>query len=115
MDDDISLPAELSRRMQRSLEIAKRYRAGDPIEVIASDYGVALSTVIKHARKYGLAPRIRRAGELQEQAQVIIADYAGGTPLRIMEEKFSCHRKEIWKIVKAAGLPGRRSPRRSPT
>lgn len=99
--------------MQRSLEIANRYRDGDPIELIAHEYGVALSTVVKYARAFGLAPRIRRAGELAQQAQAIIADYAGGTPLKEMEQKYNVHRKALWRIVKDAGLPGRlnRKPR----
>lgn len=107
-EDDISLPRERSRRMQRTLEVAEHYRNGVPLELIAHDYGLAVSTVIKYARQFGLAPRIRRAGELAEQRQVILADYAGGTPLRDMEQKYNCHRKEIWRLAKDAGLPGRR-------
>lgn len=113
-EDDISLPRERSRRMQRTLEVAEHYRRGVPLELIAHDYGLAVSTVIKYARAFGLAPRIRRAGELAEQAQVILADYAGGTPLREMEQKYNCHRKEIWKLAKAAGIPGRRRGNPSP-
>ncbi len=113
-EDDITLPRERSRRMQRTLEVAEHYRRGVPIELIAYDYGLAPSTVIKYARAFGLAPRVRRAGELAEQAQVILADYTGGTPLREMEQKYNCHRKEIWRLVKAAGLPGRRRGNPSP-
>jgi hypothetical protein len=113
-EDDITLPRERSRRMQRTLEVAEHYRRGVPIELIAHDYGLAPSTVIKYARAFGLAPRVRRAGELAEQAQVILADYTGGTPLREMEQKYNCHRKEIWRLAKAAGLPGRRRGNPSP-
>ena len=41
-------------------EIVRRYDAGDPIKVIAADYGVDQSYPTLLAKRHGIGPRSRR-------------------------------------------------------
>lgn len=99
----LSLDFERGRRQQRALEIAMRYAAGDEtVEDIASDYGCAKGTILRHARLAGLAKRPRCLPA--EVRAAVIDDYKNDVPISIIAERHRVSQAYVSKVATEEGI-----------
>lgn len=80
LSPNLTLDAERSRRMMRTLEIVTKYKNGVLVEDIANDYGASRTTVSRIVRMMGIPKRPRHfPKELRDN---VIAAYKKNKSIR---------------------------------
>lgn len=96
----LSLNLERSRRFQRILQIAERYRSKEKVKGIAKDFECHPGTVLRIARLFDIEKRPRGDSYLKK---CCVKAYKHGVPIDAIA--MACHRSPAW-VSKTAGKAG---------
>lgn len=84
---NLTLDAERSRRMMRTLEIVTKYKNGVLVDDIADDYGASRSTISRIVKMMGIPKRPRHFPE--EIRDNVITAYKKNKPIKEIAELYN--------------------------
>ena len=91
-------------------ELLARYKAGEPVSVLAADYSIHQQTLYSHVRRAEIPLRSSRSGWSEAELQQAVALYQGGASLAAVGETFGVGSTTVWQRFTAADIELR--PRR---
>lgn len=92
----------------RNAEIARRYAAGDPLKVLAAEYGISVCRLREIAVREG-AP-LRRDQWRKADAAAVVADHQAALSVKKIAAKHVISRQRVHQILDAARVRVKRSP-----